>query len=56
MAVRVRKYPENTNWMMMLLTPETIRRPLPLMIPVEPSPSRVLSEATVIPRTPALSL
>lgn len=43
-------------WMMMLLAPETIRRPLPLMIPEDPSPRMVLSEATVIPRVPALSL
>lgn len=46
----------NTYWMMMLLAPLTIRRPLPRMIPAEPSPMMVLSEATVIPRTPALSL
>lgn len=44
-----------TYWMMMLLAPETIRRPFPWMIPVEPSPIKVLSEATEIPRTPALS-
>lgn len=45
-----------TYWMMMLLAPLTIRRPLPLMIPAEPEPRIVLSEATVIPSVPALSL
>ena len=44
-----------TYWIMMLLAPETMRRPFPWMIPVEPSPIKVLSEATEIPRTPALS-
>lgn len=45
-----------THWMIMLLAPLTIRRPLPLMIPAEPEPRMVLSEATVMPRVPALSL
>lgn len=45
-----------TYWMMMLLAPLTIRRPLPLMIPADPEPKMVLWEATVIPRVPALSL
>lgn len=45
-----------TYWMMMLLAPLTIRRPLPLITPEEPEPMMVLWEATVIPRTPALSL
>lgn len=45
-----------TYWMMMFSAPLTMRRPRPWMIPAEPSPMRVLSEATVIPRIPALSL
>ena len=40
----------------MLLAPLTILNPLPLIIPLEPDPKSVLSDATVIPRTPALSL
>jgi len=40
-------------WMMTFSAPFTIRRPLPLMIPVLPSPTIDLSEATVIPRVPA---
>jgi len=46
----------SSYWMMTLLAPETIRRPLPLIIPVESSPRMVLLEATTIPRVPALSL
>ena len=45
-----------TYCMIILLAPDTMRRPLPLITPAEPSPRRVLSEATVIPSTPALSL
>lgn len=47
---------EGRYWIMMLLAPLTIRRPLPLITPLEPSPMMVLSEATVIPKVPALSL
>lgn len=43
-------------WIMILLAPLTIRRPLPLITPFDPWPSKVLLEATVIPRIPALSL
>lgn len=42
-------------WMMMLRTPETMRRPLPTITPLLPSPMMVLSEATVMPRMAALS-
>jgi hypothetical protein len=45
-----------TYWMIMLLAPLTILNPLPLMIPLDPDPKSVLSDATVIPSTPALSL
>lgn len=45
-----------TYWIMTLLAPLTIRNPLPLMTPLEPSPMMVLSEATVVPSMPALSL
>ncbi|GMF74826.1 unnamed protein product [Aspergillus oryzae] len=45
-----------TYWIMTFSTPLTIRRPLPLMTPLVPSPIRDLLELTVIPREPALSL
>lgn len=45
-----------TYWMIMLLAPLTILKPLPLIIPLDPEPMSVLSDATVIPSTPALSL
>jgi hypothetical protein len=43
-------------WMIMLLAPLTIRRPLPLITPLDPDPRSDLLDLTVIPRTPALSL
>lgn len=40
----------------MLLAPLTIRRPLPLITPLDPDPMSDLFDLTVIPRIPALSL
>ena len=45
-----------TDWMIMLLAPLTIRRPLPLITPLDPDPISDLLDLTVIPRIPALSL
>jgi len=42
--------------MMMLLAPLTIRKPLPLITPLEPDPIKLLLEAIFIPKTPAVSL
>lgn len=42
-------------WMMMLLAPLVILRPLPLRTPSAPDPRMVLSEATMIGSRPASS-
>ena len=45
-----------THWMMTLEVPLTMRRPLPMITPLLPSPMMVLSLATVMPSIPAASL
>jgi hypothetical protein len=44
-----------TFWMMTFLVPDTMRRPLPLMMPLLPTPTMDLLDLTVMPSMPALS-